>query len=60
VPSTPGAPTAGILSADEGRFEGGRWVRGRRMNGDQTHQGRHVALGVGEFSVQRVRLYRYR
>ena len=30
------------------------------MNGDQTHQGRHVALGTGEFTVQRVKLYRYR
>ena len=30
------------------------------MNGDQTHQGRHVALGAGEFIVQRVKLYRYR
>jgi len=60
APSTPGPPIAGILSADEGRFVDGRWVRGRRMNGDQTHQGRHVALGVGEFTMQRVRLYRYR
>jgi len=55
-----GAPIAGILTADEGRYVDGRWVRGLRMNGDQTHQGRHVSLGTGEFTVQRVRLYRYR
>jgi hypothetical protein len=60
TPNGPGAPIAGILSADELRFADGRWVRGQRMNGDQTHQGRHVSLGGGQFSVQRVRLYRYR
>lgn len=60
TPNGPGAPIAGILTADELRYADGRWVRAQRMNGDQTHQGRHVSLGGGQFSVQRVRLYRYR
>jgi hypothetical protein len=60
TPNGPGAPIAGIRTADEVRYDEGQWVRGLRMNGDQTHQGRHVALGTGDFSVQRVRLYRYR
>ena len=60
TPNGAGAPIAGILSADQLHFEKGEWVRGLRMNGDQTHQGRHVALGTGEFTVQRVKLYRYR
>jgi hypothetical protein len=59
TPNGPGAPIAGILAADEVHYMDGRWERGLRMNGDQTHQGRHVALGGG-FTVQRVRLYRYR
>src|SRR5262249_15569019 len=59
-PNGPGAPIAGILSADQVRYENGQWIRGVRMNGDQTHQGRHVALGASEFTVQRVKLYRYR
>jgi beta-galactosidase GanA len=59
APRTPGDPIAGLLTVDEGRFEDGRWVAGRRLNGDQTHQGRHVRLPSGEFGVQRVRLYRY-
>ena len=50
----------GDVADDEGRYEEGRWVPGRRMNGDQTHQGRHVSLGGGDFSMQRVKLYRYR
>ena len=60
TPNGPGAPIAGILAADEVHWVNGAWTRGLRMNGDQTHQGRHVSLGGGQFSVQRVRLYRYR
>jgi beta-galactosidase GanA len=60
APLGPGAPTAGILRAQEGRYENGRWVGGRWLNGDQTHQGRHIRLEAPGFSVQRVKLYRYR
>jgi len=59
-PTGTGDPIAGILSADEGRFVNGQWRVGRRLNGDQTHQGRHVRLPPGEFTIQRVKLYRYR
>lgn len=58
-PNSAGAPIAGILSADEGRFENGKWIAERRMNGDQTHQGRHIRMDTGRFSIQRVKLYRY-
>jgi beta-galactosidase GanA len=49
----------GILSAEEGRFVAGRWEGSRRLNGDETHQGRHVRLEPGRFSIQRVKLYLY-
>jgi hypothetical protein len=51
---------AGIASMDEGQFVKGKWVGGRRMNGDQDHQGRHMDLPGGEYSIQKVKLYRYR
>jgi hypothetical protein len=35
----PGPAQAGIAAADEGRYCDGRWVPGRRMNGDETSQG---------------------
>ena len=60
APEGPGAPIAGILRAQQGRYEDGHWVGGRWLNGDQTHQGRHVRLEANEFSMQRVKLYRYR
>ena len=61
APLGAGPPLAGIDSAWEGTFNAaGVWVPGRLLNGDQTHQGRHVRLAPGEFQIQRVRLYRYR
>ena len=55
-----GPPIAGIDSAWEETFAGGRWQKLRLLNGDETHQGRHIRLPPGEYSVQRVKLYRYR
>jgi beta-galactosidase GanA len=57
---TAGDAIAGILSAQEGRYVNGQWRPGRWLNGDQTHQGRHIRLPPGAFSMQRVKLYRYR
>ena len=31
----------------------------RRLNGDQTHQGRHVRISVGDFKILHVKLYEY-
>ncbi len=50
---------AGILQAEEGRFVAGRWENLRWLSGDETHQGRHIRLEPGRFSIQRVKLYLY-
>ena len=57
---TPSDTSVGILSAQEGKYVNGQWAPGRWLNGDQTHQGRHVRLVPGKFDIQRVKLYRYR
>lgn len=54
------AGKAGILQLEEGRFDSGRFVPGRRLNGDQTHQGRHLRIPVGSYDIQRLELYVYR
>jgi beta-galactosidase GanA len=55
-----GKGKVGIESVQEGRYEkGGTWIGARWLNGDETHQGRHVHLPDGTWSVQRVKLYRY-
>jgi len=58
--NSPGPPLVGILSAQEGKYVEGQWRPGRWLNGDQTHQGRHLRLAPGRFDIQRVKLYRYR
>ena len=32
---------------------------GRELNGDDDNQGRYLRLPGGEFTIRRVRLYRY-
>jgi len=62
-PNTPGNPIAGVLSIEEGTFANGRWVAGRRLNGDETSQGQFVRIGgngIPNGSIQKVKLYRYR
>ncbi len=56
-----GIGKVGIDRVQEGRYEkGGAWVGARWLNGDETHQGRHVHLEDDGWTVQRVKLYRYR
>ena len=56
-----GPSLVGIDRAEEGVFDAtGRWVPGRVLNGDQTHQGRRLMLAPGRWQIQKVRLYRYR
>jgi beta-galactosidase GanA len=55
-----GKGKVGIEHVREGRYEkDGTWVGARWLNGDETHQGRHVHLGDGTWTVQRVKLYKY-
>lgn len=49
----------GFDRVEEGRFVDGRWLPGRRLNGDLTNQARFIRLPVNEFGILRVRLYRY-
>jgi beta-galactosidase GanA len=56
---TAGNKRAGFLSIDEGKFVSGKWTPGRRMNGDQNHQGRHVRIPANEYGIQHVKLYTY-
>ncbi|HEY4300822.1 MAG TPA: DUF5597 domain-containing protein [Candidatus Didemnitutus sp.] len=57
---TPGDPIIGILECEEGRYVDGHWQHLRWLSGDQTHQGRHLRLEPGHFTLQRIKLYRYR
>ena len=50
----------GILSVDEVSIaDDGTMKYLRRHNGDQTHQGRHARIGVGEWKLLHIKLYEY-
>jgi len=51
---------AGIAQIDEGNFKDGKWIHGLRLNGDQSHQGRHLRIPEGNFSIQKIKLYAYK
>lgn len=55
-----GQGKVGIESVQAGHYAAdGVWLGGRWLNGDETHQGRHIRLGNDAWQVQRVRLYRF-
>ena len=50
----------GLLSVDEVSIADDGTVQYlRRHNGDQTHQGRHARIGVGEWKLLHIKLYEY-
>ena len=50
----------GLLAVDEVSIDAeGQLHYLRRHNGDQTHQGRHARISVGEWKILHVRLYEY-
>jgi beta-galactosidase GanA len=58
--------TLGIESIWEGNYLPAKnstglptWNPGRLLNGDESHQGRHLNLPYGEFQNQRIVLYKY-
>ncbi|AZA54466.1 DUF5597 domain-containing protein [Chryseobacterium sp. G0201] len=55
-----GGKRVGIGPVDEISIdENGKLSPIRRLNGDQTHQGRHVRIGVDDFQILHVKLYEY-
>jgi beta-galactosidase GanA len=50
---------AGILKVEEGVFKNDVWHSGRLLNGDETHQGRHLRIPMEAYGIQRLELYTY-
>jgi len=48
---------ANIASSDEMKYINDVEIKGRRMNGDQDHQGRHIQFSTSEWGIQKVKLY---
>ena len=50
---------SGIASIDEGVFDNGKWVPGRRLNGDENDQGKGWRFDPRHISAEKVRLYHF-
>ena len=50
----------GLAKCESVSISDGQMHIKRHLNGDQTHQGRHVRIPVGQFDIQHFRLYRYK
>lgn len=60
TPTTAGPPIAGFATVEDGVFVNGKWVAGRRLNGDEILSGKGLRLRGDRYMIQRVKLYRYR
>lgn len=56
---TPGPKIAGFGSIEEGRYEKGVWISGRRLNGDESSGGNRASLRSAGIGILKIRLYRY-
>jgi beta-galactosidase GanA len=50
---------AGIASSEQVSNTDGSWITERRLNGDQSDQGRELLMDSHEFRIYRVRLFTY-
>jgi beta-galactosidase GanA len=57
-PLAPGL-RVGIAAVDEGVFEDGKWVPGRRLNGDENDQGQGWRFDSRQVRTEKVALYRF-
>jgi len=56
----PGDPVGvGIAAIDEGVFDSGKWLPGRRLNGDENAQGESWRFDPRQMHTERVELYRF-
>ena len=49
----------GLASVDEGIYVDGKWVPGRRLNGDETPEWKALRFLSNNYTIQHVKLYRY-
>jgi beta-galactosidase GanA len=52
--------SVGLATVEEGQYVDGRWVPGRRLNGDETPDWRALWFPGDRYTIQKIKLYRYR
>ena len=57
--ATTPSDSVGLGTVEEGVYADGRWVPGRRLNGDETPEWKALRFRNENYGIQRVKLYRY-
>ena len=52
-------PQIGLASVDGGTFDNGKWVPGRRLNGDENDQGQYWRFDSRQLRTEKATIYRY-
>jgi beta-galactosidase GanA len=55
----PGGLQVGIATVDEGTFDDGKWVPGRRLNGDENDQGGAWRFDPRQLNTEKATVYRF-
>ena len=59
TPRSPTAPRIGYAAIDEGHYEDGKWIAGRRLNGDETDQGNYWRFSPRSIAIEKATIYHY-
>ncbi len=59
TPRAASGPKVGIATVDEGVFENGKWIPGRRLNGDENDQGNGWRFTPRRLTTEKVTLYHF-
>lgn len=59
TPRADNVPRVGIAAVDEGTFADGKWIPGRRLNGDENDQGSNWRFDPRQQHIEKVALYRF-
>ena len=59
TPRDPSAAHVGVASIEEGTYQNGVWIAGRRLNGDESAQGSDWRFDEGRAKIERATLYHH-
>jgi hypothetical protein len=57
-PHPASSPQVGIGAIEEGALDSGKWVAGRRLNGDEDDQGAYWRFDSRQVKTEKITLYR--
>lgn len=59
TPASAGPSHVGLASVDEGQLKDGKWVPGRRLNGDESDQGNYWRFDQWQMKIEKAEIYRF-